>query len=154
MNKTRLISVIVVLLLSVQGCFASSYSRLGSKSHAQSEQDKQILQACREALLELQHRREVETQLQKKIAELEASNLTQAEQIKKYEAAIAKYEAAVAIRTQAELLVDQLRQNYEKQVATVEKDLAVERTKTGFWKALAVVGVVAGFVLGMKAAGN
>jgi anti-sigma-K factor RskA len=115
--------------------------------HAQTS-EKEILQACRSALIDLQRAREVEAALRIKVIELEGADKVSQERIKNLESAIAKYEAAITARTQAEALVSELRANYEKQLAVVEKQLAIEQQKTSFWRTMARVGVVTAVVVG------
>lgn len=110
------------------------------------EQD--ILQVCREAVAELKFRRESEEALKKQVEELKALSTAKDERISHLEAAIAKYEAAVQARSQAETFVAELRSNYEKQLALAEKQLAIEQSRSSFWKTMARVGLGMGLVIG------
>lgn len=113
--------------------------------------EKEILQQCRAALVDLQRAREVETTLRAKIVELEAADRVSQERMKALESAVMKYEAAIAVRTQAEALVSEIRANYEKQLALAEKQLAIEQGKTNFWRTMAKVGMFTGLLVGAVA---
>lgn len=113
--------------------------------------EKEILQNCRVALVDLQRAREVETTLRAKITELEAADRVSQERMKALEAAVMKYEAAIAARTQAEALVSEIRINYERQIAVAEKQLAIEQGKTSFWRTMAKVGIFVGVIVGAVA---
>lgn len=110
--------------------------------------EKEILQNCRAALIDLQRAREVETNLRAKITELEAADRVSQERMKALETAVTKYEAAIAARTQAEILVSELRSNYQQQIANAEKQLAIEQGKTSFWRTMAKVGLFGGLLVG------
>lgn len=118
----------------------------GQSSSVSSQRE--ILAACRDALIDLRRAREIEASLREKVTELEALVAAGKERIGHLEVAVQKYEAAITARTQAEALVSELRSNYERQVATAEKQLAIEQQKTNFWKAMARVGIVAGLAVG------
>lgn len=109
------------------------------------------MQVCREAVAELKFRRESEATLKQQVEELRGLSTAKDERIQHLEAAIAKYEAAVQARSQAETFVAELRANYDKQVATAEKQLTIEQGKTNFWRTFAKLGVVMGLVVGAVA---
>jgi len=146
-SLNRILAIALMLQIVFSGC-APSLRAQASKPSATDQ--KVILQACRDAVLELKFAREKEALLLKQVEELKAVNSAQSEQVAHLNAAIAKYELAVTARTQAEALVSELRANYEKQLSQAEKALAVEKQKGNLWKALAIVGVVIGFALGSK----
>jgi len=152
MNKLNRILATVLLLTIAFGGSVSSYARQASQkpSVQSSAQQKVILEECRSAVLELKFAREKEALLLKQVAELKAVNSTQAEQVDALFKANAKWEAATVARTQAEMLVSELRANYDKQMAQAEKQLATANLKTRFWQVLAGVALVVGFVLGSK----
>ncbi len=152
MNKLNRILATVLLLTIAFGGSVSSYARQASQkpSVQSSAQQKVILEECRSAVLELKFAREKEALLLKQVAELKAVNSTQADQVALLQSAVAKYELAITARTQAEVLVSELRANYDKQMAQAEKQLATANLKTRFWQVLAGVALVVGFVLGSK----
>lgn len=171
MNKRKLSWVLTVLtLMSVLSSSVKSFAIPSSRfqstvsSSPQSEErartvrEADLIRVGREALLKLKFCEEQEALAQKQITELKAANSAQGDQIKKYEEAIAKYEAAVTARTQAETFVNEMRQNYEKQLAVADKQLALEQQKARFQVTLAkagivvalVIGTVAGFMIGSK----
>lgn len=148
MKRLKRILVIAVMIGTALPCFAANSWQQASKSPAQSQQDKEILQACREALIELRAKREIESELRKQVDELKSVNSNQAEQVRRLESAIAKYEQAITARQQAEVIVEALRQNYESQIKVVEKLLENERRKTLFWKMATILALVIGAALG------
>lgn len=137
---------VLTMTLLVLNCSAKNLSPQEPSSSVSSQRE--ILAACRDALIDLRRAREIEASLREKVTELEALVAAGKERIDHLEAAITKYESAIAARTQAEALVSELRSNYEKQVALAEKQLAIEQGKTNFWRAMARVGIVAGLAIG------
>lgn len=146
MRRLKASWAIVLTLMIVCGGSVRSYAQQASARQTANERD--ILQACREALAELKFRREAEATLKQQVEELKALSTAKDERINHLEAAIAKYEAAVQARTQAETFVSELRSNYERQVSLAEKQLAIEQGKTNFWRAMSRIGIVAGLAVG------
>jgi chromosome segregation ATPase len=126
-----------------------NFAPLVSPSPAQSE--KEILQKCREALQELTFRRESEELLKKKVAEIERVSSLKDERIEILQQAIAEYEKAIEARKKAESVVEALRQNYEAQIKSVERELARAR-RNG--RLLAGVALVFGVLVGAFATKN
>jgi hypothetical protein len=118
-------------------------------SPAQSE--KEILQKCREAVQELTFRRESEELLKKKVAEVERVSGLKDERIEILQKSIAEYELAIEARKKAESVVEALRQNYEAQIKSVERELARAR-RNG--KLLAAGGFVLGILITVFAGRN
>lgn len=128
--------------------FLLSSPALAQKSSGQAERDKQILEACRSALVDLKFTQEKAALLEKQIEELKKVNGAQAQQVAHLNEAIVKYESAITARTQAETLVYELRANYQQQLALAEKQLAIEQGKTTFWRTMAKVGLFVGVLVG------
>ncbi len=134
-------------------CFAKNYGKQASNvqndgfNQTDSRND-QIMQECRKALLELKSLREREDSLKKEVEELKRLGTLKDERLQLLEATIAEYEKAVQARKDAEKTVELLRQNYEAQVKTLEKELGIERRKVALWKVLTVVALIGGFLIG------
>lgn len=109
---------------------------------------KAIIQECREKLVELRRCEAVEAELRAQVAELKAGATIRDQRIELLNAAVIKYEAAIAKREEAAATVDLLRANHAAQMAVAERQLAVEKQKVSFWKAMATVGIVVGAVIG------
>lgn len=86
--------------------------------------------------------------LGRQVEELKAQVVAGKAEADKLREAIAKHEAAIAAQDRADARVAELRLNYEKQLATAEKLLAIEQGKTNFWRTMAKVGMVLGVVVG------
>jgi phage-related protein len=110
--------------------------------------DKEITQACRQALLDLKRAQLVEATLREQVAELRAADSVSQERIKHLNEAATKYEAAVKAREEAEKLVADLRVNHAQQIAVVEKQLAIEQGKSRFWRSIARIGTATGILIG------
>lgn len=104
---------------------------LGAKNQSK---DDPILQACREALLELKSLHEREALLKQQVAELRDLSDLKEERIVILQSVITEYEKAIEARKRAEVAVELLRQNYEAQLKTAEKQLNNEKRKVKLWQ--------------------
>jgi chromosome segregation ATPase len=116
-----------------------NYGPQASPSPVQS--DKEILQQCRAAVQELVFRRESEDLLKKKVDEIQRISGLKDERIEILQNAVAEYEKAMEARKKAETVVEALRQNYEAQIKSVERELARAR-RNG--RLFGFVGVILG----------
>jgi hypothetical protein len=137
-------------MLIVSANCVTSYGRQASPQTAKppAGSQAQILQQCREAVLELKMRRESEDLLKKQVDELKRVSDLKDQRLDVLERTIAEYEKAIAARQRAEQAVELLKQNYEAQIKTVQAELANEKRKNLLWKVVAVGAFVVGIVLG------
>lgn len=112
--------------------------------------DGQILQRCREALLDLTATREREALLKKQVEEMRRVDGLKDERLALLEKSIAEYEKAIEARRKAELVVEELRKNYEAQLAAAQKQIASANRRAWLWRAVAVVAVIFALVTGAR----
>lgn len=127
MKRIKRILVIALMLANAPNAFALNFGPQASPSPVQS--DKEILQQCRAAVQELVFRRESEDLLKKKVDEIQRISGLKDERIEILQNAVAEYEKAMEARKKAETVVEALRQNYEAQIKSVERELAREKRK-------------------------
>lgn len=109
-----------------------------------------VVKACREALLELQEKREIEANLKEQVATLKRQGALKDDRIESYKVIVKEYEAAIEERKTAEKIVEQLRQNYEAQLKEAQKQINAANRRATFWQWAAAVALVAGFIFGQR----
>lgn len=120
------------------------------KSYAQQGSNAQILQQCREALVELSSLREREAILKKQIEEYKRLDSLKDDQIALLEKSVAEYEKVVAAIEKVEIIVAELRKNHAAQMTNMEKQLANEKRKVFLWKVVAGIAAVLALLTGTR----